>query len=417
MKISEAMNFINSFGKSGKPVTDLSRFQTLMDRLGNPQNSLRFVHIAGTNGKGSVVRMIGEALIRTGYRTGEFTSPFMLCYNDRIRVNGENITDDEICSIIPKIVNAIRFREDEGYSQFEITTALAFLFFKQVGCDVVVLETGVGGLLDCTNIINAPYVTVITSISLDHTALLGDTVDKIAVQKAGIIKSGSTVVMAPENPEEAVAVVRHRAAICGDELIIPDLRKVTVEHCGFDGNLFRYKDMSYLTKMLGSHQIINAVTAIEALHVLREKGFSLSDLNVYDGIRTAEVTARCQIIGTKPLTILDGAHNPAGIRAFANVVKGIPLYPKVLVIGMLEEKDYEHAVQEIIPYADGAVCVDGFHPKSVFSGKLQNMFRIAYYSTIEDCLKKARGMAGEDGLVMVCGSLYLAAEVLKKSRM
>ena len=156
MKIKEAMQFINSFGKSGKRVEDLSRFQYLMDRLGNPQDSLRFVHVAGTNGKGSTVRMIARSLIQTGYRTGEFTSPFMLCYNDRIRVNGENISDEEIAEIVPEIMNAVRYREDAGYSQFEITTALAFIWFKRIGCDVVVLETGVGGLLDCTNIIKAP---------------------------------------------------------------------------------------------------------------------------------------------------------------------------------------------------------------------------------------------------------------------
>lgn len=417
LKIKEAMQFINSFGKSGKRVEDLSRFQYLMDRLGNPQDSLRFVHVAGTNGKGSTVRMIARALIQTGYRTGEFTSPFMLCYNDRIRVNGENISDEEIAEIVPEIMNAVRYREDAGYSQFEITTALAFIWFKRIGCDVVVLETGVGGLLDCTNIIKAPYATVITSISYDHTALLGNTIYEIATQKAGIIKQGSTVIMAPENPPEAQSVIRHKAALCGDRLIVPDLDRVTVENCDFSGNTFRYKGTLYRTKMMGAHQIINAVTAIETLNVLREQGFSLSDLNIYDGVRLAEVTARCQLIGTKPLILVDGAHNPAGMRAFADIVKGIPNYPKVLVIGMLEEKDFEKTIREIAPYADGAVCVDGFHPKSVFSGKLQSMFNVSYYETVENSLKKAVGMAGENGLVMVCGSLYLAAEVLKRCRL
>lgn len=218
MDIRECMEFINSYSKSGGKITDLSRAQELMERIGSPEKKLRFVHIAGTNGKGSTVEYISGILINAGYRTGQFTSPFIRRYNDRIRINGSDIGDSDLC----RIASCVKERVSERpYSQFEITMAIAMLWYVQEKCDVVVLETGIGGLLDSTNVIPPPLLSVITSVSLDHTAILGDTVEKISAQKAGIIKKGSAVLLSADNPESVFKVVRDRADSIGADFLSP----------------------------------------------------------------------------------------------------------------------------------------------------------------------------------------------------
>jgi dihydrofolate synthase/folylpolyglutamate synthase len=208
MNINQCMEYINSYTKSGGRITDLSRAQSLMDSVGNPEKRLKFVHIAGTNGKGSTLEYIADALQFAGYRTGKFTSPFILHYNDRIRINDDEIDDESLC----RLAEIVREKAGDGeYSQFEITMAIAMLWYEREKCDVVVLETGIGGLLDSTNVIPPPLLSVITSVSLDHTAILGDTVEKIAVQKAGIIKGGSAVVLSEDNPESVRSIVRSTA--------------------------------------------------------------------------------------------------------------------------------------------------------------------------------------------------------------
>jgi len=216
MNYNDTMAFINSYTKTGGRITDLSRAQELMERIGNPEKRLRFVHIAGTNGKGSTLEYISNALILSGYRTGQFTSPFVIRYNDRIRINGEEIPDEELCATAEKVKSAV---QDRPYSQFEITMAIALLWYEEQNCDVVVFETGMGGLLDSTNVIPPPLVSVITSISLDHTAILGNTVEEIAVQKAGIIKGGSAVILSEDNPPVVADIVRKTAEERGADYI------------------------------------------------------------------------------------------------------------------------------------------------------------------------------------------------------
>ncbi|MDE5937154.1 MAG: bifunctional tetrahydrofolate synthase/dihydrofolate synthase, partial [Ruminococcus sp.] len=208
MNFNECMEFVNSFSKSGKPVTDLSRARELMRLVGNPEKRLDFIHVAGTNGKGSTVEYISNALIYSGYKVGQFTSPFVLHYTDRIRINGKEIDEKSFCKICEFVKERI---DNQPYSQFEITMAIAMWWFDMEVCDIVVLEAGIGGLLDCTNIIQSPVLSVITSISLDHTAILGDTIEKIAVQKAGIIKENSAVVLSVDNKKSVVDVVKNKA--------------------------------------------------------------------------------------------------------------------------------------------------------------------------------------------------------------
>lgn len=410
MNYCEAMNYINGFSKLGKPVSSLSRFERIMDALGNPQKKTEFIHVAGTNGKGSTVRMIAEALTRSGYKTGEFTSPYIKVYNDRIRIDGVNISDNELAEIITRIQPII-----DGLctdcSQFEITTAAAFIYFAEKKCAAVVLEAGLGGLLDCTNIIEKPCASVITSISLDHTAVLGDTIEKIAAQKAGIIKPNCPVILAPFRSKEVYALVRRTANQFDSQFITPDMNKLKIEKCGYTGNRFVYKGLPYSTSMLGRHQIDNALTAAETLRILKKRGFRrINYIHIYDGIKNAAVPSRCQIVREdKPFVMIDGAHNPDGMRALADFVRTVPKAPKIMVCGMMADKDWNSAIGYISRYIDRAVCLDGFAPKTVPARTLAGMFADGEISNLHDAVSRAVTLAGTDGMVVIAGSLYLAA--------
>lgn len=414
MNIFETMNYINSFSKLGEPIKDLSRFKKIMDALGNPQEKIYFVHVAGTNGKGSTVRMISGVLINAGYKTGEYTSPFIKVYNDRMRINGIMISDDELCEIVTQI-HPIIDSLDINCSQFEITTAIAFIYFAAKKCDVVVLETGLGGLLDCTNIIKKPIVSVITSISLDHTAILGDNIDAIARQKAGIIKLGCPVVVSPNQHRDAYAVLYSTAIANGTRLKSPNTELLKIQKCDYTGNEFIYKGIPYQTKMLGAHQLDNALTAIETCRVLKKRGFpKISYLNIRYGIREAQVLSRCQVVKSdKPFIMIDGAHNPDGMKALADFIRDIPKEPKVMVCGMMEDKDWETAIGFITRYIDYGICVDGFAPKTVFAPKLADKFIKGETSSLKNAVAKAAKLAGEHGMVIVAGSLYLASALHK----
>lgn len=410
MDIKETMNYLNSFSKLGKPVKNLLRFAKIMRALGNPQEKLKFVHVAGTNGKGSTVRMIAGALTKAGYRTGEFTSPYIYVYNDRIRIDGVNISDNELTEIVT-LMKPIIDGLDTECSQFEITTAIAFLYFAAKKCDIVVLEAGLGGLLDCTNIINESCASVITSISLDHTAILGNTVAEIAQQKAGIIKADCPVVLATSQQREAYDVVYEKAMKLGSAFVTPNKDRLKVEQSDYRGNRFIYKDMAYVTTMVGRHQIDNALTAVETLNILKKNGFDkLTYVHIYEGIKSAQVASRCQVIRQdKPLIMIDGAHNPDGMRALAEFVKTVPKSPKILVCGMMQDKDWNTAISYIAEQVDKAVCVEGFAPKTVAAEKLAAVFADGTTSDIESAVSKAIELAGTDGMVIVAGSLYLAA--------
>lgn len=410
MDIYAAMKYLNSFSKLGKPVNNLLRFARIMRALGDPQKQLEFVHVAGTNGKGSTVRMISNSLTRAGYKTGEFTSPYIKVYNDRIRIDGVNISDMELADIVTRIKPII-----DGLcidcSQFEITTAIAFIYFAEQRCDIVVLEAGIGGLLDCTNVIEKTQASVITSISLDHTAILGDTIEKIARQKAGIIKQECPLVLAPSQKREVYALMYRTAMQFNSSFVTPNTDRLKIEKCDYTGSKFMYKNFPYIVSMLGRHQIDNALTAAETLYLLKRRGFDkLSYVNIYGGIKEAEVPSRCQIIrADKPFVMIDGAHNPDGMRALADFIRTVPKSPKIMICGMMEDKDWETSIGYISRYIDRAVCLDGFASKTVFAPKLADMFRQGEVANLRNAISRAAVLAGTDGMVLIAGSLYLAA--------
>ena len=403
--------FTSKYTKLGKRVADLSRIKALMHAVGDPQERLRFVHVAGTNGKGSICEMTARALTAAGYKTGLFTSPYIIRYNDRIRIDGREITDEELDSLADIVEPAAEKLSELGFSQFEITQAMGLLHFANKKCDVVVLEVGLGGALDSTNVIPPPLVSVIGSLSLDHTAILGDTVAEIAVQKAGIIKRGSPAVLSYGNPEEAVEAVRERARECGSELIIPEAAQ-PVNVTAF-GSVFTYKGNRYEVSMGGAHQLINACTVIETLGLLRREGFDMPESAVHEGLK-AVIPARLQILSREPLIIVDGGHNPQGVGALAAALETLPC-KKRAVIGMLCDKDSAEAAKLIAGCAERFVCVEGFAPNARPAAELAELLRESGAEAVpselspEDTVKRELEALPDGEALVICGSLYLAS--------
>jgi dihydrofolate synthase/folylpolyglutamate synthase len=396
-------------------VNDLSRARELMESIGSPEKRLKFVHIAGTNGKGSTLEFISNALIFSGYKTGQFTSPYILRYTDRIRINGQEIDEQSLCDIAETVRSAV---QDRPYSQFEITMAIAFLWFEREKCDVVVLETGIGGLLDCTNIIPPPLLSVITSVSLDHTALLGSTVEEIARQKAGIIKPGSAVIVSEDNPENVRKIAAQTAQDTGAELV----RNEPCRPYG-DGGLFAafyYRGVKLTPAMIGLHQMYNAQTAITACIYLRGKGLEISESAIIRAIETTQVRARVQYIDGEPPVIVDGGHNPAGAAMLALVMMYLSTRGKKIytVMGMVDSKDWVACVKKIAANSSRFYAVDGFAPNAVPKSDIGDV--AVFYTQTEDAdsleaaISSAKAEARENGgVVVVSGSLYLAGEALE----
>lgn len=401
-------DFIDSFTKGGKPVTDLSRIKGLLDAIGNPEKELKFIHIAGTNGKGSTAQMFYEILLKAGVKAGLFTSPYVIDFTDRIRFMGENISRDILEELLPLLKSAVK---GSDYSQFEITMATAFLYYKSVGAEAVVLEAGLGGALDCTNAIQNPLLSVITSISHDHMGILGDTLEKIAFQKAGIIKRKTPCVLACDNDGAVMEVIKNAAEKQDSPLIIPDENKLLVDSDLTFGGEFVYKNRKYDISMSGEHQVTNALNVIEGAEILK-KYFPITGDNIYDGIKAAKVIGRCEILSFSPLVILDGCHNDGGIKALAKVLKNIP--EPTAIIGMLKDKNAQNAILPLIPICRKFITVSGFNPSAYSAEELKDIITSLGASaqvgeSVEKEYKKA--LSGEYGNAVLLGSLYLVADV------
>lgn len=411
MNFIQSMKYINSFSHSGKKVEDLSRISGLMNLLNDPHKKLKFVHIAGTNGKGSVLEYCSNAFINSGYKTGQFTSPYILNYCDRIRINGKNISHDRVAEICTKVKNAVN---SKFYSQFEISFAIALIYFIEEKCDIVFLETGIGGTLDATNIIESPLASVITSISLDHTAILGDTVEEIAEHKLGIIKKNSFSFISCNNKESILNLAKKRAAEQNSRLIIPDMKSCIIKKMDINGSEFIYKNKRYNLKMCGEHQIINALTAIEVLEKLKSI-FSIKDENIIFALSETVIGSRIETAGEHPKIIIDGGHNIAGIDSLIDILKKSEINKTVGVFGMVSGKPVDYAVKRFSKIFNKVYCVDGFIDNSISSEILAEKFKHYGVEAVKcSCCNgfaEAYNYAKENELpVLVCGSLYLASE-------
>ena len=427
MTYEQAMEKVNHRLRFGiKP--GLERISALLEKLGNPQKQLKFVHVAGTNGKGTTCTLIAGALKAAGYRTGLYTSPYVLEFRERFQIDGKMIPKEELIQQVQVVSAAADEMEAKGetITEFEFITALALRWFAHRKCDIVVLEVGMGGRFDATNVIDVPEVAAVASISLDHTAVLGDTVGQIAFEKAGIIKPGGTVVCYPDQKPEALLVLEEAAKERGANFRLAQLSIVKEQERSIYGTLLLYRAEPLLVPFVGEHQVKNAVTALTALEVLQEKGWKISLRAIQEGFAQARIPARMEILGRDPLILLDGGHNPGCAAALRDVLTQHLAGKKlVAVMGMMADKDSRTALSILAPLFSAVRTLKPENPRSLSAEELAEEAAV-WCEDSQPCqegvqaLAEAEKLAGEDGAVIVCGSFYLAAEVrpmlLEKSR-
>ena len=390
----------------------LERIRRLLERLGDPQKALKFVHIAGSNGKGSTAAVLASVLTAAGLRTGLYTSPHLWRFHERFQVDGVPISGESLARITAQVLEAA---EDE--TEFELMTAVGMLHFLHKACDIVVLETGLGGRLDSTNIIPAPEVTAITRIGLEHTELLGDTLGKIAAEKAGIIKPGSETVLyrqCREVEEVVERVCRER----GVPLTVTCPGELAVQPSQMEGQTFTYRKKGpYSISLLGEHQIRNAAVALEAVDALRRRGWDIPEEAVVQGLDRARWPGRLELVRRRPDVILDGAHNPQCMEALSGALRG--LYPGknlIFLTGVLADKDYPAMIGKILPLSKRFFTITPDSPRALSAGALAAWLEdrgadAVSCACVREGLDRALAAAGSEDTVCVCGSLYTIGEV------
>jgi len=419
MNYKEARVYLDEVSKYGS-VLGLESMRELLHRLGDPQNELKFIHISGTNGKGSVLAYLSTILSGAGYRTGRYISPTLFSYRERIQVDGEYIEKESLACHVTAIAAAAEDMQKAGLPSptvFEIETALAFLYFKEKRCDIVTLEVGCGGLLDATNIITTTLMEVIASISMDHTDLLGDTLAKIAAQKAGIIKP-DTMVVSAQQKSEAAQVIEDTCKEQHCTLQMVDESKISNVHYGAEGQTFSYKTWENVAiSLAGSYQIKNAALALEGVEALRKLGYALSDQQVREGLLHTVWRGRFTTLRRDPTVIIDGAHNPAAAlelkESLGRYFPGKTLY---FVMGMFKDKDYAQVIDLTAPLARHIITVETpGNPRAMPARELAEAVgkvnpSVEWADSVAHGVEKALAMAGKEDAVIVFGSLSFLGE-------
>ena len=417
MTYEEALSVINARLQFGiKP--GLERVAAVLERLGEPQKKLKFVHVAGTNGKGTTCTLISSVLRRAGYRTGLYTSPYVLDFRERFQIDGEMISPEELIEEVERVAPAVRAVEAAGetVTEFEFITALALDWFARRGCDLVVLEVGLGGRFDATNVIDTPEVAVITSISLDHTAILGDTLEQIAFEKGGVIKAGGRVVLYPEQGPGVTEVLQGLCRERGAALTVPDLGRVRVTGASIEGTSFTLDGAAYRTPFLGEHQVKNAVTALAALEVLKTRGFALEEEQIRQGMEEAFLPARMEILHRGPLCLLDGGHNPGCAAALKDALERFVPGRRVAILGIMADKDSREYLRLVGPLFEEIFTLAPDNPRAMDARELAEVARefcprVTPVDTVGEALARSMKDLGEEDSLIVCGSFYLAGEI------
>ncbi|GCD12948.1 bifunctional folylpolyglutamate synthase/dihydrofolate synthase [Clostridium tagluense] len=442
MNYNEAMDYIKNTAKFGTKL-GLERTEKILEILGNPHKKLKCIHIAGTNGKGSTTAMVTNILVKSGYKVGSYISPFIEEFEERMQINNTNISKADLSNIITEVSKAVEKVVELGYSnptEFEIITCAGFLYFYKNKVDFAVMEVGMGGRLDSTNVI-IPVVSVITSISLDHTQILGGTIDKIAYEKAGIIKEGIPVVMFPQQKEsydviericrekncKLIKIPRESATYLGKE----NLQQVLItslEGTGYrNNNLITQKfkvqtlnnDYIIELSLLGKHQLLNCCVAINVIEELIVQGATISKNDILMGLGTVKWPARLEVMNKEPLVVIDGAHNIDGIK---NLTESIDMYFNynkiILILGILADKQVEEMIKTIVPKASRVITVTPHSQRAELSQQLK--VQVEKYSgscesieNYEEAYKKALSYCEQEDLLLVCGSLYMVGDMRK----
>lgn len=424
MNYEQAIEFIHSTYKFGSNL-GLERIKRLMELLNNPQNSYKIIHVAGTNGKGSTCSLIHDVLMEAGYKAGLFISPYLEEFTERIQINKNHIDKESLSRITSLVKDKIDIMISEGYdhpTEFEVVTAIGFKYFEEQNIDFLILEVGLGGRFDATNVINKPLVSVITSISYDHMEQLGDTLEKIAFEKAGIIKEGSNVVIYPQ-ADNITNVIKDIAI--NKKAVIYEVNPQHIEKVKSDitGQLLKYlkNDVFDLPKLkinlLGGHQILNALTALLALEIIKKEGYNISNENIINGFSNCRFPGRFEIINKNPLIILDGGHNIDGINQFVKTIKEYFFDKKtVLFFGILKDKNPDEVLELLLPISKEIYTLTPFSPRALKATELAKLIKnhsninvtsLESYDEILPIIKNAN----KDDVIAFAGSLYMIGSV------
>lgn len=421
MTEKETFDYIQSLQAMGSHL-GLESVTALCERLGNPQDDLKFIHIAGTNGKGSILAMVSETLAACGYQTGRYISPTISDYRERFQINGRMISKRALCQYVERVKAACDLMVKEGLSHptpFEFETALGFLYFKEKNCDVVVLETGMGGRTDATNIITTTMISVFSSISMDHMQFLGNTLSKIAGVKAGIIKEGGQVVSAWQEPE-AEAAIKEECRKKGAALRMADPKLAKLFGASGRGIRFSYGPHKGMRLSLrGIYQLSNAAVALEVLDCLKDKfHYQLPEEKIKEAFGGISWHGRFEQIAKKPDFYIDGAHNEAAAKSLAKTIEFYFTNRKIIyIMGVLKDKEYEKMIRATCPYADSIITVKTPHNERAMDAYELARAAAAYHDgvtaadSLEEAVEMAYLIAGDDAVIIAFGSLSYLGEL------
>lgn len=419
MNYEEALKYIHSLERFGiRP--GLESICTLCERLGNPQDSLRVIHVAGTNGKGSTCTMLSSVYREAGYNVGLYTSPYVVDFRERIQFNGEMISEKDLCDCLYDVKNQIEYLESTGIqiTEFEAVTAVAFLYYSRMNCDIVILETGLGGRFDATNIISSPLASVIVSISMDHTAILGDTIKKIAFEKSGIIKTGCPCICYADIDSAALPVIKTACNEKNSRMIIPDLNELEIIDVCADGSEFIYKGEKYSLSLAGKHMIYNSLSVIECVREITT--FNVSRNDIVNGLEKAGIPARLEKICDRPVIILDGGHNEGcavAVRDFLD--SNYPSQNIIVVCAMMSDKDYVSYLSHVASACSSFIATTIPMSRALDSDSLCESARkyccnCVSISDASQAVDEALRQCKTDDVILVCGSFYFISDVRNK---
>jgi dihydrofolate synthase/folylpolyglutamate synthase len=415
MTAQEALTYIHSVCWKGS-IPGLGRTQELLSRMGNPEKKLRFIHVAGTNGKGSTAAMLASILQQAGYKTGLYTSPYILRFHERMQVNGQEISDEDLATITEFVRPHAEAMADHP-TEFELVSCIAFEYFMRQNCDIVVLEVGMGGELDSTNVIDTPEVAILTNIGLDHTEFLGDTLEKIAATKSGIIKPGGAAVIYRASAS-VEAVIEDHCKQVGAKLVKADFDALHSISHDLDGQVFDAAGFPALhLPLLGEHQMRNTAVVLAAVGVLRDKGYHITDDQVRAGLAHVSWPGRFEVLRKEPLFLVDGGHNPQCIEALvANIRDYLAGRRLTVLTGVLADKDFHCMYANVAPYATEFLTVTPDSPRSLSAEDLKTYLEqfgkpVTACATVEEGVAEAIRRAGKDGVVLAYGSLYMVGAI------
>ncbi len=418
MNYAESLQYLHSVARFGsKP--GLERVVALTAKIGHPERKLSFIHIAGTSGKGSTAAMTASVLRAAGYKTGLLVSPYVEEFRERVQIDGAKLSEESWADALTRIREDTESLVASGGPQpteFEILIALALRLFAEHNCDICVLEVGMGGRFDATNVIENTLVAAVTPLSIDHTQYLGDTITQIAFEKCGIFKPGCTVVAAPEQEPEAQAVIEEQAALLDLPLVVPDLSKLEILEADLSGSRFRYNGQTLSLPLMGRHQIHNAVVSCEIIKALGQRGFAVSPDAVASGLRELHWGGRLEIVGASPLRLIDGAHNVGKFSALSESITDLLAGKRLIaVVAMSADKDIEGCLQRFAPLTDVLIATQYGGMRSVDADTLARLAEpyakeVLIEADLTTAVRRARDMAKPDDVILVTGSLYLIGD-------